>query len=201
MKRMNLGCGSVQPEGWDNVDQANYEQPWFLNIRDRPHSSGFPEARHYGDDDRFNAELMRDYDYVVCNHMLSDIGHHDLVPALKNIRSMLREGGVLRILVPNVSAAFYAWLIGDEAWFPQDERTGGIDAKFCTFVTWFGESRSVFTHAYLVELLLAAGFSPVSASPLKCGQRSDMTQMYPEFEGITDLDDRCTEALILEARR
>lgn len=192
MKRMNLGCGSIQPEGWINVD------------RDTDHFNG-----EWGTDqylDVTNTELAEaitkrygwtDLDYIVCNHMLSDIGHHDLVPALKNIRSMLREGGVLRILVPDIEKAYEAHQRRDEAWFPQDEQTPGVDAKFCTFWTWYGDSKSVFTSEYLRFLLHRAGFSAV-ASGLHCGYTS---YQFPQFEGITDLDDRCTQALIMEAQR
>lgn len=189
VKRMNLGCGSVQPEGWINVD------------RDTDHFNG-----EWGTDqylDVINTELTEiiakrygwtDLDYIVCNHMLSDIGHHDLVAALKNIRSMLKEGGVLRILVPDIAKAIEAWQLRDEAWFPQDSRTGGLDAKFCTFVMWFGESRSCFTYYYLRELLMKAGFRDISPE-LSCFESK-----Y-NLDGLTDLDDRCTEALIVEARK
>lgn len=188
MKRMNLGCGSVQPKGWINVDGSLETRPvcMYLNVL----------ATNF--DDLALSVGGVDLDYIVCNHMLSDIGHHDLVPALKNIRSMLKEGGWLRILVPDIEKAIIAWEIGNEGWFPQDERTGGIHAKFCTFVTWFGESRSVFTWGYLFALLSEAGFWPISKA-LSCGHSMAAVDYW--FDGITDLDDRCTEALIVEARR
>lgn len=187
MKRANLGCGSVQPEGWTNLDanvgiEGYAETFGFVDVA----SSSFPAMFEHN-------EYLRDYDYIVTNHMLSDIGHHDLVPALSNIRSMLKPGGVLRILVPDILRAVEALMTEDEDWFPQDERTGGIDAKFCTFVPWFGESKSVFTYGYLLELLRLAGFSDVSL-PLECGHTK-----FGMTAGITELDDRCREALIVEA--
>lgn len=176
MKRMNLGAGSILPATWDNVD-----------IEERPGLAFVWDVRH-----PCPYEPQPGYDYIVANHMFSDVGHNDLVAALSNVRSMLAEGGVLRILVPDVFAAFRAWIRGDESWFPQDARTGDLDAKFCTFLTWFGDSRSVFTWGYLVALLHQAGFSDVSLD-LKCGET---TFGPPE---IVELDDRCTEALIVEA--
>lgn len=193
MKRMNLGCGSVQPAGWDNADAGDHGQRFHWSVRDDPDRCA--ERFNFGWTEASNADWpVGGYDYIVTNHMLSDVGHHDLVGALSNIRSMLKLGGVLRILVPDVAKAFDAWLVGNETWFPQDARTGDIDAKFCTFLTWFGESRSVFTWGYLSSLLTAAGFSDVSI-PLVCGE----TTFGPEE--ITELDDRCTEALIVEALR
>lgn len=191
MKRMNLACGSVQPEGWDNVDRAGFGQQFLWDV-----VAGAPPLE-FVTFDRGTAWVpvkLEDYDYIVCNHMLSDIGHHDLVPALKNIRSMLKEGGVLRILVPDVLQAFAAARLGQDWWFPQDDRTGSTDAKFCTFVTWFGESRSVFTYEYLSELLMKADFANVSG-PLHCGQTRFGASP------IAQLDDRCTQALIVEAVR
>lgn len=188
MKRMNLGCGSVQPEGWVNADfdlhyfEVEDETHHWLNVIS-PSCPSLIKVRGW----------TGTFDYIVSNHMLSDIGHNDLVPALSNVRSMLRDGGVLRILVPDIAKAFAAWQRHNEGWFPQDERTGGLDAKFCTFVTWFGESRSVFTYGYLRHLLESVGFTVSLA--LNCGER-----WFDGVEGITDLDDRCTEALIVEAQ-
>lgn len=185
---MNLGSGGVIVEGWTNLD---------LHPTDHP-AAGFVNVLNSQ-----SVALHFDYDYIVCNHMLSDIGHHDLVPALKNVRSMLKDGGMLRILVPNMEKAWRAWMNGDEAWFPQDERTGDINAKFCTFITWFGDSRSAFVYPYLKSLLLEAGFTFVSP-PLECGRTMLHPvdgQLRPVYSGITDLDDRCAEALIVEAVR
>lgn len=206
MKRANLGCGSIQPEGWDNIDIEDRGQEFFFttggghDFDGPPLVPGVPHGRRRTQFDgrswlgRGELNPFHDYDYIVCNHMLSDIGHHDLVPALKNIRSMLREGGVLRILVPNLNSAIDAFESGDESWFPQDERTGDIHAKFCTFLTWFGESRSVFTSGYLLHLLIEAGFSETAVG------LCHWTPLSP-FPEITSLDDRCTQALIVEARK
>lgn len=180
MKRMNLGAGSIHPPDWINVDVVRHEAVpdfYYLDMTNatttRPH---------------------RDYDYIVANHVISCIDHHGLAHALANVRAMLKPGGWFRILVPDAVEAFRAYLDEDEGFFPQDERTGGLDAKFCTFLTWFGESKSVFTYGYLLELLHAAGFSDVSL-PLVCHET------ISGLDGITDLDDRCTEALIVEAQR
>lgn len=190
MERMNLGCGVIQPEGWINVDvdtdhfNTEDENHAYLDVR----STNFSTVAR-------RENWLGNIDYIVANHVLSDIGHHELVLAMANIRALLRTGGVLRILVPDILRAVEALMTEDEDWFPQDERTGGIDAKFCTFVPWFGEAKSVFTYGYLLELLRLAGFSDVSL-PCECGE----TQ-FGLKPGITDLDDRCREALIVEALR
>lgn len=176
MKRMNLGAGSIQPAGWVNVDVIGRRRAVTWDVLERP-----------------PAEL-ESFDVIVCNHMLSDLSFHELPVALKNIYDILTHGGILRVMVPDIILLFEAWKRGDEAVFPQDDTTGSIDAKFCTMVTWFGTVKSVFTWGYLSEILLAAGFEDVSI-PLNCGQ----TRFAHPSLGITDLDDRCAEALIVEA--
>jgi len=185
MKRCNYGCGRVQPDGWDNVDRLDLGQEFVL-------MDGCQCAVWRRSDDMHL--VLNGYDCIVANHMLSDVGHHQLPKMLTDLRSILADGGVLRILVPDVVWAFESWERGKEDWFPQDERTGDLDAKFCTFVTWFGESKSVFTWGYLSKLLLSAGFDNVT-TPLGVGQsRFDRPGM-----GITELDGDRTTSLIIEA--
>lgn len=188
VKRANYGCGSVQPAGWDHIDRHDHGQRFVLMDGSQVMVWDRRTDDHYD---------LDGYDCIVLNHVLSDIDHHHLVGFLMDIHSILKHGGVVRILVPNVAAAFRAWERGQGDWFPQDERTGDINAKFCTFVTWFGESKSVFTYDYLASLIEQAGFENWSA-PLICG----VTRFDPDRRlGITELDDRCTEALIVEAVR
>lgn len=156
VNKLNLGCGSVIFREWDNCDKdvdndkVTYNgdltptRVFRLNVLQ-------PDAWWY-------RAAVDHYDYIFCNHMLSDIGHHDLVLALENIRGMLRDGGKVRILVPDIIEAFKRWEIEDDRWFPQGDDLD-LEAKFCTFVTWFGESKSVFTRYYLLGLGKKAGFS------------------------------------------
>ena len=178
VKRANIGCGSIRPQGWWNFDIDDSGAVFFWDVR-KPLSGA-----HF---DGF-------FDYAVSSFSLNELDHHELPVALRNIRQVLKPGGVLRVLVPDALRAFQAFQRIDEEWFPQDERTGGLDAKFCTFITWYGTVKSIFTLDYLTDLLIEADFTTV-------GRRTYGESWFLPGSGITELDSRPKEALIMEARR
>lgn len=176
--RMNFGSGSVTPEGWINVDRQQYPGVHYVgDVRD-----GLPP------------EWEGEFEMIVANHVLSDLTHHELVPALAELRRCLAPDGVLRILVPDLLRAVQAYEEDDVAWFPLGDDLPGGDERLCTFLTWFGESRSVFTAGYLGTLLVAAGFNDWAL-----GEPSE--SLFLPGSSITDLDDRERQALIVEATR
>jgi predicted SAM-dependent methyltransferase len=176
--RLNVGCGSIQPDGWVNLDIADHGQRWVADMRDR-----LP-----WDDDTF--------DYAVANHSLSDLDHHELKPALKELRRVLTPGGVLRILVPDLIAAFAAYRRADFDWFPLGDDLPSIDERLCCFVGWFGTAKSQWTFSYACTLLHGAGFGAITqAGP------HEATWLSPEGSEIATLDDREIQALIVEARK
>lgn len=171
--RVNFGCGSVQPDGWVNVDRVDYGQEVLADVLD-----GLPF-----DDDTASC--------VVANHSLSDLDHHQLGPALKELHRILAPGGVLRILVPDLLAAVAAHSRGDVAWFPLGDDLPSIDERLCCFVGWFGTAKSQWTYGYAETLLRHAGFATVV-----CGQ-PHRSRWDPDSAA---LDDREVQALIVEAR-
>lgn len=175
-RRLNLGCGSVVVDGWENLD---------LELHDGATQGDVRGVLPYDDEV---------FDYVVANHSLSDLTHHELVPALREIRRLLRPGGVLRILVPDLIGALRAWERQDAGWFPLGDDLPSIDERLCTFVPWFGTVGSVWTQGYATELLRAAGYRTATV----CRHGRTVLCDTPE---IADLDDRETQALRIEARR
>jgi hypothetical protein len=185
VRRLNLGCGSVIFEGWDNADINIFEQRNAIGDVLFPVSEG-PTRTFRLDVLEFpDLHTIGYYDYIFCNHMLSDFSHHELPRVLINIKHMLQTGGTVHILVPHIIMAMGAFFQNDVSWFPQGNDMPGIDERFCTFVTWFGESKSVFTPRYLLELGNRAGFSHVTAVPW----------------GKDEHDDREKESLVVEFTR
>lgn len=174
MKRANIGAERYV-NGWDNFDIVGGAGMHHWDIR-KPWDVENPG-----------------YDYAVCNHVLNHLDHHELLPALTNMRNILRPYGTLRIMVPNLLGAIAARTAGDRSWFPQDERIRTLDAALCTYITWFGTQKSVFTPGYLVDLIWEAGFSSVSQVDFEVTASNHM--------GIMDLDDRENESLFMEAVR
>lgn len=182
VKLLNLGCGSVQPNGWVNAD-----------IRGAVHGCHSVDVMNITSVNRL-VDGVGPFDVVVANHLLSCFAHHDLPGVIANIGAMLNPGGVLRVLVPNMREAAAAYLRGDAEWFPQGDDMPTVSERFCTYVTWFGESPSIFDPQYLGNRLEAGGFTRL-AGPLACGQ----VVLGPPGSG--ELDDRCRMSLIMEASK
>lgn len=174
-----MGCGRVQPEGWDNIDIVDYGQQFVADITDAGYQGG----------------QWHEYDYIVANHLLSCFSHHDLIEVvLPNLRSMLKRGGVLRVLVPDARKAAHAYLDNDPAWFPLGDDLPDISDRFCTFLPWFGESKSIFDVTYLFGLGIDAGF----VAWRECGFK--VTKLCDDPE-IVSLDDRERQSLIVEFQK
>ena len=172
--RMNFGCGSVQPDGWVNIDKL--------------------DSGAYSDIRTWNGQWSERYDYIVANHSISDLDFHELDPALKELRRCLRPGGVLRVLVPDLMGAVKAYQRRDYEWFPQGNDLTSIDERFCTFVGWFGTAKSNFTEGYLRLLLERAGFRTVIRSNVRGRTLSSDRE-------IVSLDDRQPTALVMEGQK
>jgi predicted SAM-dependent methyltransferase len=185
LRRANIGCGSIQPGDWDNYDSG---QPWdvegalYWDVREP-----FAHAINTQDD----GELLAVFDYAVCSFMLQELNHHEIPGALANMMAILKPGGTLRILVPHLMRAFRFFHDGKEEWFPQDERTGDLDAKFCCYLTWYGTVRSVFTPHYLLTLADQHGHT----------EWVGYEETRSPHASIVKLDSRPKEALIVEVTK
>jgi hypothetical protein len=174
-RRLNWGCGECGEPGWINSDLK--EGPGVdisCDIRD-----GLPIASN-------------SLDYVVSIHALPMISYDDLVPVLRELRRVLKRGGVLRLALPDVDKGIRAYLAGDRSYFEvSDENAESVGGKFILHMLWFGYSVSMFTSEFTHELLRRAGFGLVR----DCGYR----ETGSEHEGITELDNRERETFFVEA--
>lgn len=202
---MNFGCGSVQPDGWVNVDKdARVEDHAFwVSDPTSPRAGMWQRIDPDGDDEDptvpglYQNDIRNGlgwpegtFDYIVANHSLSDLTFHELPGALSELHRVLRPGGVLRVLVPDLYRAWGAFLAERSDWFPQGDDLTDIHERFCTFVTWFGTVGSVFTPPYLSLLLRRAGFDDVSRETPHLSTHGPL--------GISELDGDRTTSLIME---
>lgn len=174
--RLNWGCGSWVEPGWVNSDLKEGPGVVAADIR-----SGLP----------FEDAA---FDYVVSIHALPELHLGELVPALAELRRVLRPHGVVRLGLPDLEQAARAYLAGDHSYFvvpDEDERTLG--GKLVTQLLWYGYSHSLFTLDFVTDLLHRAGFERVE----RCAFR-ETSSSFPE---IVDLDNRERESLFVEAYR
>ena len=175
VRRLNWGCGTDPTPGWINSDLK--EGPGVdlsCDIRD-----GLPLA-------------SESIDYAVSIHALPELPYPDLVPALDELRRVLKPGGILRLALPDLDKAVDAYRNREDDFFlvPDDEAQA-IGTKLVVQLVWFGYSRTPFTRDFIHELLVKVGFTRVE----DCGYRKTSSQ-YPE---IIELDNRERESLFVEA--
>ncbi len=131
---------------------------------------------------------------VVSIHALPEVPYPDLVPVLKELQRVLKPGGVLRLGLPDLDSTIQAYLGKDRSYFQiPDEEARSLGAKFVVHLIWYGYTRTFFTHDFVEELLLKAGFSRV----VRCAYG----ETHSPHPGIVELDNREEESLFVEATK
>ncbi len=175
--RLNWGCGPEPPAGWLNSDRLaapGVDLP--CDIR-----AGLPLP-------------PASVDYVVAIHALQDLAYPDVQPALRELRRVLKPGGVLRLAVPDLARAVRAFVGNDAAYFYVPDRDArSVGAKLVTQIVWYGSVRTPFTWDFLAEVCADAGFRAVA--------RCAFGRTRSRWPDITALDNRPRESLFVEAER
>jgi predicted SAM-dependent methyltransferase len=176
-KRLNWGCGTEPEPGWINSDiKSGPGIQISCDILD-----GLPLAEG-------------SVDYAVSIHALPELAYPSLVPALMELRRVIKPGGVLRLALPDLERAIEAYRRGDRGYFliPDDDARS-LGGKLAVQMTWYGYSRSLFTVDFVEELMTKAGFDEVR----RCAYR----QTSSPFPQIVSLDNREAESLFVEGAR
>jgi predicted SAM-dependent methyltransferase len=175
VRRLNWGCGGHTLPGWINSDQKEGDgiDPTCDIAQGLPLETG-------------------SMDCVVSIHALPEVPYDRLVPVLGELRRVIKPGGILRLCLPDLIKGVRAYERGDRDYFlVPDEDAKSLGAKLVTQLIWYGYSRTLFTHEFIEEMLLKAGFSRV----VRCAYRQT-SGPYPD---IVDLDNREPESLYVEA--
>ena len=175
IRRLNWGCGTEPEPGWLNSD-----------IKEGP-------GIDLPGDIRDGLALEDDgMDYVVSIHALPELPYPDIEAALRELRRVLRPGGVLRLSLPDLERAVRAYLDRDADYFliPDDD-VRSLGGKLVVQLTWYGYSKSMYTFDFIEELLYRAGFRRVV--------RSSFRSTASDHAEIVELDNRERESLFVEA--
>jgi SAM-dependent methyltransferase len=176
-RRMHLGCGSRAAAGWLNVDRRPL--PGVDVVADVRGRLPLPDGA---------------LACVVANHVLQDLAWADVVPALGELRRVLRPGGVLRFAVPDLARAMEAFRRGDGRWFyVPDGDAVRPGAKLVTQCVWYGAVRTPFTWDFALESCERAGFARV--------EQVGFRETASGRRDLVAFDDRERESLHVEAWR
>lgn len=176
VRRLQLGCGPQPAPGWINSD-------W----------TAAPGVDLVGDIREGLALESGSMDHAVAIHFLQDLFWPDIPGVLKEIRRVLKPGGVLRLGLPDMDRAIAAWQRGDAAYFHvPDQHARSVSAKLITQLIWYGSVHTPFNFEFARELLDNAGFQDIQ----RCAFRESASGIH----GITALDNRERESFFVEAR-
>lgn len=177
VRRLNWGCGDHVAPGWINSDIKEEEGVDLVADIE----GGLPLASD-------------GLDYAVSVHALPELPYPELVPALRELHRVLKPGGVLRLVLPDLDRAIDAYRRGENGYFKVDpHEVHSLGGRFIVQMLWYGYSRSLFTEDFAEELLKKGGFEQVR----HCRYR----QTASAFPEIVELDNREDESLYIEARK
>jgi SAM-dependent methyltransferase len=172
--RLNWGCGDWVEPGWVNSDLKEGDDVIACDIRD-----GLPFEND-------------SFDYVVSIHSLPELAYSELIPALQELRRVVKPGGTLRLALPDLERSVDAYRRREREFFLiPDEEMRTLGGKLAVHLVWYGYSRSVFVREFAEELLQKAGFAQVHHVAFR-----ETVSAYPD---IVSLDNREAESLFVEA--
>ncbi len=173
-RRLNIGCGKFPSPRWTNLDRKH--RPGVDIVANL--SARLPIA-------------AASFDYAVAIHVLQDLPLDVLLPALREIRRVLKPGGVFRAALPDLDRAIEAYRRGDAGYFlVPDGDWQSLGAKLVVQSIWYGDSRTPFTYDFAAELFTKAGFAT--------SRRAEFRATNSRFAEIAALDNREKESFFIE---
>ena len=129
-------------------------------------------------------------EYIASQHALQELTIADQLPALRELRRVLKPQGVLRLGLADLDQAIAAYHSGHREFFLVDD-WATLSGTFITYLLWYSYNRTLFTYEFVAELLNKAGFQEV--------RRVAYQQTASPYPEIVELDSRPEESFYVEA--
>jgi predicted SAM-dependent methyltransferase len=197
--KLNIGCGPVQPDGWDNIDGSNRayltsrlnwldkSMTWLGAIRPTTFRS-----------DTIYADLFKVLPYgdstvscIYAGELWEHFEYEDAAKLTRECLRVLKPGGVLRLCVPDGMQYWpkYIALVQEQLNKPKSERNAEAIRKFVTmffndictrpnFTKSFGHYHKwQFDEIQLVELMETSKFEAVARMPFHQSRITDIGRL------------------------
>jgi len=145
-RHLHLGCGQKYLSGFLNIDGNPFNKiDLWLDVR-----NGLPFASNTADS-------------IYSTHMFEHFYPDELRQLLGECLRVLRPGGGVRLVVPNLGSAISAYSQRQSAWFNDSfpRHFDSLGGRFSNFVFCDGQHRTAFDFSYLDEVLRQSGFIEV----------------------------------------
>jgi predicted SAM-dependent methyltransferase len=197
--KVNLGCGLSVAPGWINIDGSLNALVAGLPASTHPWTYRLSGSRQFYSLCFYRQTLASNWfvhhnlkygiplatgvaDFIFCSHFLEHLDREAGEKLLRECRRVLKRGGTLRIIVPDLE---YAWEL-----YRRDEKRKMLhDFFFVEEEAAFSRHRYAYDYAMLSSLMKTIGFSDVR----RCEYRQGTT---PDLE---TLDNRPEYSLYVEA--
>jgi prepilin-type processing-associated H-X9-DG protein len=142
---LHIGCGDKYLDGFLNIDANPFRKlDMWLDLR-----NGLP----------FKSDSV---EFVYAFHTVEHLCPDELEGVLSECRRVLKTGGGMRVVVPNLRTSIQAYVQGHGEWFGDWPRScRSLGGRFTNYLFCDGQHRAAFDFGYLEELLLSAEFSSV----------------------------------------
>ena len=148
-RHLHLGCGPKYLPGFVNIDGNLFHKiDLWLDVR-----NGLP----------FPSNTV---DSIYSTHMFEHFYPDELQILLRECQRVLKPGGGIRLIVPNLASAISAYSQQQSAWFDDSfpRHFDSLGGRFSNFVFCDGQHRTAFDFSYLDEVLRQSGFREVEES-------------------------------------
>jgi SAM-dependent methyltransferase len=152
---LHLGSGPKYLPGFLNIDGNPFNKiDLWLDLR-----RGLPFPSNCADS-------------IYSTHVFEHFYPNELEALLRECFRVLKPGGGIRLIVPNLASAITAYKQNRKAWFPDafPRHFDSLGGRFSNFVFCDGQHRTAFDLSYMEEVLQSAGFRDVEESSEGCSR-------------------------------
>lgn len=201
MRKLNLGSGPNSAKGWINYDWGLL--PFLgkfgltsilvkLNLLDKSYDWKWPKISLVNIKDDL-PDGDDSVDFIYCSHVLEHFEKEEAIKILKECRRVLKEKGVIRIVLPDLSKLIKDYSDADKF----NREYFGFDKDL--YVGFLGKIKKAFIRGHqwmydvdsTIKLLKEAGFNEIRACDYRKGK-------VPNLE-ILDLEQHQKISLYIEA--